>query len=130
VANAGAAYVFTRDDVTWSQQAYVKASNTESGDNFGYSVALSGNMLALGAPGRNTNTGAGYLFARSSGAWSQFADFTAAYPVTGDYFGWSLALSADTLAAGARGENSAAVGIDGDQTNISLNQAGAVFTFQ
>jgi hypothetical protein len=128
--SAGAVYVFTRNGVTWTQQAYVKASNTASGDNFGYSASLSGDMLAVGAPGRDTGTGAGYLFTRSAGAWSQVADFTAAYPVTGDSFGSSLALSVDTLAVGARGENSAAVGIDGDQTDVSLDQAGAVFTFQ
>jgi hypothetical protein len=129
-AGAGAVYVFTRNGVTWTQQAYVKASNTASGDNFGYSASLSGDMLAVGAPGRDTGTGAGYLFTRSAGAWSQVADFTAADPVTGDSFGSSLALSVDTLAVGARGENSAAVGIDGDQTDVSLDQAGAVFTFQ
>ncbi|TKB32571.1 MAG: integrin, partial [Nitrospira sp.] len=44
-------YVFTRTGTTWSQQAYVKSSNTDTGDGFGISVALSadGNALAIGA---------------------------------------------------------------------------------
>ncbi len=48
--NAGAAYVYTRDAAgVWSQQAYIKASNTDAGDNFGWSAALSGDTLAVGA---------------------------------------------------------------------------------
>ena len=46
---SGAVYVFTRTAGVWSQQAYVKASNTEAEDFFGVSVALSGGTLAVGA---------------------------------------------------------------------------------
>ena len=50
-ANSGAVYVFTRSDGIWTQQAYVKASNTDASDQFGASVALAadGNTLAVGA---------------------------------------------------------------------------------
>src|SRR5215217_4009389 len=47
---AGAVYVFTRTGDTWSQQAYLKASNTQAGDEFGASVSLSGDTLVVGAP--------------------------------------------------------------------------------
>ncbi|NIO42210.1 MAG: integrin, partial [Burkholderiales bacterium] len=46
---AGAVYVFVRVGGVWSQQAYIKASNTKAGDNFGLSVSLSGDSLAVGA---------------------------------------------------------------------------------
>src|SRR6185503_18492169 len=51
-ANAGAAYLFSRSGSSWSQQAYVKASNTNAEDNFGVALALSGagTTLAVGAP--------------------------------------------------------------------------------
>ena len=54
VSQAGAVYVFARTRGVWSQQAYLKASNTgeaEDGDQFGFSLALSddGNTLAAGA---------------------------------------------------------------------------------
>ena len=54
---AGAVYVFSRSDTTWTQQAYVKASNTDAGDDFGYSVSLSsdGNTLAVGAKHEDSN---------------------------------------------------------------------------
>ena len=48
-SNAGAVYVFVRSGSTWTQQAYLKASNTDANDFFGYSVALSGDTLAVGA---------------------------------------------------------------------------------
>jgi hypothetical protein len=46
---AGAAYVFVRSGTTWSQQAYLKASNAETDDHFGYSVAISGETVVVGA---------------------------------------------------------------------------------
>ncbi len=48
-ANSGAVYVFRRSGTAWSQEAYVKASNTGAGDEFGYIVALSDDTLAIGA---------------------------------------------------------------------------------
>src|SRR5262245_19119458 len=90
--NAGAAYVFTRAvGGTWSQQAYIKASNTGRDYGFGQSVALSGDgaTLAVGAPFEDSgatgidgnqaddsapSAGAAYVFARgASGTWSQQA---------------------------------------------------------
>ena len=54
-SGSGAVYVFTRSGGTWSQQAYLKASNTEAGDAFGYSVSLSGDTLAVGAVNEASN---------------------------------------------------------------------------
>ena len=54
-SSSGAVYVFTRSGTTWTQQAYVKASNTGSADNFGYSVSLAGDTLAVGAFGEESN---------------------------------------------------------------------------
>jgi hypothetical protein len=47
---AGAAYVFTRSNGAWSQQSYLKASNAEAHDNFARYVAISNNILVIGAP--------------------------------------------------------------------------------
>ena len=76
-----------RSGNTWSQQAYLKASNTGADDKFGRSVALSGDTLVVGvrgktvAPPASTGTraitaqyaGAAYVFVRSGGLWSQQA---------------------------------------------------------
>jgi hypothetical protein len=147
---AGAVYVFVRSTTNqWSQQAYLKASNTDEYDYFGYSVALSddGNILAVGAfleDGSATGiggaqasnaapeSGAAYVFARSGASpWSQRAYLKASNTGAGDMFGASVALSGDgsTLAVGASAEASSATGIGGDRANESASYAGAVYLF-
>jgi hypothetical protein len=145
---SGAAYVFTRSGTAWSQQAYIKASNTWEGHNFGSSVALSadGSRLAVGADhedsgatGVNGNqhdgtakqSGAAYVFSRSGTTWSQDAYVKASNTGLFDEFGFSIALSADGnhLASGARLESSNATGINGNQTDKSSYESGAVYVY-
>jgi len=150
---AGAVYVFDRTGGSWSQQAYIKASNTEAVDFFGTSLALSngGNTLVIGAiedsnatgistdgGGEEDNSaeraGAVYVFSRDGGSWFQQAYVKASNTETGDWFGASVALSGDgnTLVVGARGEDSDATGISidgsGEEDN-SAERAGAVYVF-
>jgi cysteine-rich repeat protein len=144
--DAGAVYVFTRSGTAWTQQAYVKASNTNEGDLFGQSVALSGDgaTLAVGAHGESSAAtgvngtqvdnsasyaGAVYVFTRSGTNWSQQSYIKASNTNGSDFFGASLALSGNgsTLAVGAYVEASAATGIDGNQADNSFFQAGAVY---
>ena len=146
-SNAGAVYVFTRAGTTWSQQAYVKASNAETNDGFGSRIGLSadGSTLAVGsqleasgATGINGNqadnsvsqAGAAYVFIRTGTVWTQQA-YVKASNTGSDAFGIGLALSADgaTLAVGAFGEASAATGINGNQADNSKVGAGAVYVF-
>lgn len=147
---AGAVYVFDRDDAgSWSQSTYIKASNAESNDRFGGEVALSadGNTLAVGASDEASAAtvingdesdnsafaaGATYVFSRDAdGAWSQEAYVKASNAGTDDHFGDEVALSGDgeTLVVGARGEDSATTGIDGDQDDDSALSSGAVYVF-
>ncbi|MBA3393804.1 MAG: FG-GAP repeat protein [Deltaproteobacteria bacterium] len=145
---AGAVYVFVRNGGTWVQQAYLKASNTETGDVFGYAVAISanGNRLAVGAPdedsaattidgdGTNNNAnsaGAVYVFARSGTTWAQEAYVKASNAEAGDNFGDAVALSGDgvTLAVGAWSEDSAAIGPGADPTSNAALESGAVYVF-
>ncbi len=112
--NSGAVYVFVRDtEGTWSQQAYLKASNTGVRDWFGKSLSLSGdgNSLAVGARREDSNargvggdqsnddardSGAVYVFVRDTeGTWSQQAYLKASNTGVGDFFGRSLSLSGD-----------------------------------
>jgi hypothetical protein len=145
-ADAGAVYVYTRVAGTWSQQAYVKASNTGAGDNFGKSVALSGegNTLVVGAPFEAssstgiggtpdesaTDAGAVYVYARTAGTWSQQAYVKASNTEAGDRFGTSVALSVDgnTLAVGAPLEDSGSTGINNPPDELAAD-AGAVYVY-
>lgn len=148
--SAGAVYVFTQDNTgVWAQQAYIKASNTEQDDFFGYSVALSsdGDTLAVGTYEEDSNAtgidgnesdnsvasaGAVYVFTRdNTGTWAQQAYVKASNTEQEDFFGYRVALNADgdTLAVGAYGEDSNATGIDGDESDNSVQEAGAVYVF-
>ena len=142
---SGAVYVFRRTGTTWQQEAYLKASNTGEADSFGYSVALSGDTLAVGAPleasaargvGGNQDddsapdSGAVYVFRRTGATWQQEAYLKASNTGAGDLFGRSLAVSGDTLAVGAVGESSAAQGVGGNQDDDSAPDSGAVYVFR
>ena len=130
---SGAVYVFTRSGSVWLQQAYIKASNTESGDYFGRKVALSadGDTLAVGASGEDSSAGAVYVFTRSTNVWSQQAYIKASNTEANDSFGNNLALSADgsTLAVTALNEASSATSIGGNQNDNTADYAGAVYVF-
>ena len=104
-APAAAAYVFTGSGQSWTQQA--ELTDGATGDGFGVSVATSGSTALVGAPGSNTNTGAGYVFTRSSaGTWSQESELTASDGASGDQFGSTVALSGSTAVVGTPYKNS------------------------
>ena len=145
---SGAVYVFRHSSGVWSQEAYVKASNTGEGDSFGLALALSGSgdVLAVGACAEGSNargvggdqnnddtasSGAVFVFERR-GSWSQTAYVKASNTSAYAQFGFSVDLSTDgaTLIVGAPGERSNAKGVDGDQSNTSLTRAGAAYVFR
>ena len=138
---SGAAYVFTGSDQAWSQQAYLKASNTGKSDEFGCAVALDGDTLVVGAPRESSSargvdgdqsnddaphSGAVYIFGRTGQTWTQTAYLKASNADAEDGFGSSLALSGDTLVVGAFGESSGGA----DPTDNSAPNAGAVYVFE
>jgi hypothetical protein len=135
--SAGAVYVFARNDATWSQEAYVKSSNTQRGARFGVSVSVSaeGDRLVVGANGESNDSvfhqGAAYVFERTGMGWSVTSRLVASNAELGDMFGTCVALSADgrLLAVGAPMEASDAVGVGGDSTNNDADDAGAVYVF-
>src|SRR5439155_367696 len=94
---SGAAYVFVPSGTTWSQQAKLTAYNGAPGDEFGYSVAISGSTAVVGATGKNSATGAAYVFVASGSTWSQQAKLTASNGASGDEFGVSVAISGSTV---------------------------------
>ncbi|MBK8171863.1 MAG: integrin [Sandaracinaceae bacterium] len=145
---AGAVYVFARVGTAWSQEAYVKASNTDANDGFGTSVSLSGdgNLLAVGAPGEDgagtglggtdsddsfTGAGAAYLFERVAHSWTQTAYVKASNTSSVDAFGSSIAIASDghTLVVGAQTEDGASQGINGNQSVRGAFYSGAAYIF-
>ena len=142
--DAGAAYVFVRSGGVWSQQAYLKASNTGEYDNFGWSVDVDGDTIVVGAYGEDStatgvngdeanndamDAGAAYVFTRTDGAWSQQAYLKASNSGEGDEFGTAVAIDDNTIVIGAKLEESITTGVNGDETNNLAADSGAAYVF-
>lgn len=146
--NSGAVYVFTRSGATWNQEAYIKASNPGVGDEFGNNVSISNNGTkivvgahhersnATGVNGDQTNNafiraGAAYVFSRAGSTWSQEAYLKASNTNSSDFFGEKVSIDGDgsTIAIAAIDESSSATGVNGDDTDNSLNDSGAIYIF-
>lgn len=145
--NSGAVYVYIRSGNFWLQQAYIKASNGDSGDQFGTSIALSGDVLVVGSSREDSNetvitngsgssednsmadTGAVYVYRRTSGLWSQEAYFKAGSSVVDDRFGESLALHENTIAVGVPSKDSTLSPLSSSGNN-TLSNSGSVFVYR
>ena len=150
-SESGAVYVFKRSGTTWAQEAYIKAPNANAGDSFGYSVAISGDTIVVGANGEDSNqttitngtsastdnsalsAGAVYVFKRTGTNWAQEAYIKAPNAEAGDSFGYSVAISGDTIVVGANGEDSLQDSVTNGTTASASNIAsssGAAYVFK
>ena len=111
--NTGSAYIFTRLEDVWSQQAKLTAYDAENGDNFGYSVALSGDTAVIGAFYDNALTGSAYVFVRTGSTWALEQKLTASDAVVSDRFGNSVAIDVNALLVGSYYSSSFGVGYAG-----------------
>ncbi|MCA9183886.1 MAG: hypothetical protein KDA51_20630, partial [Planctomycetales bacterium] len=146
----GAAYVFVRASGSWRLQAYLTASNADSGDEFGTAVAISGDRIVVGAVGESSSSttidngqddntafhsGAAYVFARNGAFWKQEAYLKASNTHAtnrlggSDNFGNSVAISGNTVVIGAFWEDSNSTAIDTGEDDNSAPFAGAAYVF-
>ncbi|MFN3485049.1 MAG: FG-GAP repeat protein, partial [Planctomycetota bacterium] len=146
IPGAGAVYLFRRSSGVWSQDAYVKPGHQFSvGMKFGTAVALRGATLIVGAAsetgtnsginpspvGGSDGSGAAFVFRYKSTSWTQEAYLKAAVIGGGDdFFGLTLAFDGQTLVVGAPREDSNATGVNGDATDNSAVESGAVYVFR
>jgi hypothetical protein len=126
-SNVGSAYVFVRSAGTWALQAKLTAADAAAVDNFGISVAISGDTAVVGAYLDSTpagsNAGSAYVFVRSAGTWAQQQKLTAADAAAGDRFGISVAVSGDTAVVGAYLDDAPA-GMDSGSAYVFVRSAG------
>ncbi len=106
----GAAYVFTRTDGAWTQQAKITPDDADAGKEFGNAVSVSGDTAIVGAYAENDNgmlSGTAYIFARSGGTWTQQAKLLPLDPEEFDQFGYSVSISSDqsSVIVGSRYDN-------------------------
>lgn len=103
-SNSGSAYVFTRSGTTWSQQQKLTASDTAFGYDIGLSVAIEGSLIALGARGADSDTGAVYIFKLDGSTWTEEEKLVSDEAVQNDDFGEYISLSSDYLIASTKDE--------------------------
>ncbi len=103
---SGAVYVFKRSGSSWGLEAEIADPDAASFDGFGSALALDGDTLAVGAPfANNPGRGSGgtvHVFVREGTSWVRRARIVDPEGLSGDEVGFSLALSGETLVAGAR----------------------------
>ena len=146
--DSGAAYLFRLNAGRWTQEAYIKASNTDTQDTFGERVSLSadGKTFAVGALGESSDgkgidsnglnnaapkSGAVYVYRNDGLTWS-FQSYLKAFNSKSDaLFGSALAFSSNgnRLVVGSVGESSNATGENGNPFNTEANASGAVYVF-
>jgi hypothetical protein len=129
-SRSGSAYVFhTSDGVTYSQVAKLTASDAAEWDRFGWSVAIEGDTIVVGAhydDDGGSNSGSAYVFRTSDdgATYVELAKLTAADAASSDYFGASVAIAGDTIVVGA-------IGDDDDACPDNMNcDSGSVYVFR
>ena len=102
-ASRGAAYVFVNNGSAWVEEQKLVASDGASSDDFGWSVALTADRALVGAYGGDGARGATYAYVRRGTVWTEEQKLVASDGVSGDQFGWSVALADDRALVGAPG---------------------------
>lgn len=132
---AGAAYIFHKENDTWTQVRKVVAPVRASFMQFGAKVAISGDVVVVGAPGEGiglpgggvaSSAGAVYVFQKDAGgidAWGVVKKVTSSQPQSNANFGSALAISGDYVLAGAPYESDAT-------PDNSLDDAGAAYLYR
>jgi hypothetical protein len=100
VSCRGGAYIFRWNGTSWIQRAKLTASDTSGLDQFGWSVAITGQLAVVGA---SANIGAAYVFAGTGGVWTEQTILRTSEGHVNDFFGRSVAISGETVIVGAFG---------------------------
>ena len=120
--HTGAAYIFEKIAGTWTQLAKVIASDGDIGHNFGYSVALQGDLAVVGAVGvpQGTigNVGAAYVFEKQGTQWPETQKLHPPNPSPTQYYAFSIGLTSDSILVGA------------SNNHLGATAGGAVFIYQ
>jgi uncharacterized protein (TIGR03437 family) len=135
-SDQGSAYVFVRGGAVWTKQQKLTADDGAAGDQLGVSVAITGDTIVVGAPlddvGDKSDQGSAYVFVRSGAVWTKQQKLTPDDGEAFDSFGDSVAISGDTVVAGAPGDKIGENIVQGSAYVFvrSLTPGGATWTKQ
>ena len=117
----GAAYVFIRDGAGWTQRAKLTASDAAAGDQFGSSVAVSGDTVVIGASQDDVRRGSAYVFVKPAGGWTGALTEDAKCSAPG-FLDSGLKVITSTLPRPVR-RNRVALGLDSDSRTSPASTA-------
>ena len=109
-AQAGAVYVYRCDGGNWAEEAKLTASDAAALDYFGEAVAVSGDVIVVGAWGDDdagNYSGSAYVFRHNGSIWEEEAKLTASDAAVEKLFGRAVAVDGDLAVVGARGDDHA-----------------------
>jgi len=117
---SGSAYVFEWVNAAWQKTAKLLPPAIEANQNFGWSVAIAGDAIIVGAPHWTAEgVGAAYVFDRSEGVWdANGTKLNAIDNLSGDNFGWSVDMAGDIAVVGARFDDDPVNGIESGSISI------------
>jgi hypothetical protein len=121
VPRAGAAYVFERQGGSWVEVQKLSAPSPVAFDGFGWSVAIAGDLLVVGATGDDqagTSAGAAYVFRPAGASWGFEQKLLASTGDATDEFGWAVATDGEAVVVSA---------VTDEQ---GLDETGAAFVFE
>jgi FG-GAP repeat protein len=145
VPGSGAAHVFVRHGGSWTREGILGAEHYSENDNFGWSVAIDGNRVVVGADGEgngnggvnpvliddsHNNSGAAYAFERIGTVWQSFGYLKAPDPEVKDYYGDDVAIAGHTVIVGVFSDDSPSAGIGGDPVPGGAKDSGAAYTYE
>ncbi len=99
--NTGAAYIYKRNGSNWDFQQKIYANDGESADNFGKTVAISGEHIVVGAPNEYFGSGVAYIFHKNGEDWTQVIRYDAEDTSGTDHFGCSVDIDGNYIVVGA-----------------------------
>lgn len=122
--DSGSVYVFVREGSNWTEWVKLNASDADAGDYFGFSVAIDGDTIVVGAikdDDAGEESGSAYVFTRNGSIWTEQAKLTASDADAGDHFGYSVGIDGDTIVVGAD--------LDGRDRDVEDDKYGSAYVF-
>lgn len=126
--NSGSAYVFRYDGANWNEETKLLASNADAYDDFGLTVAIDGDVIAVGAdqdgntgPGLFNGHGAAYVFRYNGANWNEESKLLADDGEAFDHFGFAIGVSGDVVLVGASADAHSGMGLAGSAYVYEFN---------
>jgi len=123
--DSGAVYLFPGGGTSWTEQQKLLTADGSAGDQFGWAVAITDGCAIVGAPNdddQGLSSGSVYVFESDGSTWTEAGKLLPSDGATQDYFGQSVAISGQSVVAGAPARRGCSVGFGSLRAGVLLEQ--------